>query len=219
MEYGTGYAYGLWTMVIVNIVFFLAFAFTFVKPKTSFDWRSFGMFSAFIVALFTEMYGFPLTIFLLSGWLQTKYPGINFFSHDSGHLLHSLLGLPGNPHFDPLHIASNILIVLGLLLLSASWQVLYKAQRTSTLAKTGWYARMRHPQYVAFIIVMFGFLLQWPTILTVPMFPILVWMYVKLGKAEEKIALKEFGKEYEQYIRETPAFIPTAESWKKGITT
>lgn len=215
MEHGTEYAYGLWLMVIVNVVFFMAFAFTFVKPKTSFDWRSFGMFSAFVVALFTEMYGFPLTIFLLSGWLQSKYPGIDFFSHENGHLLHTLLGFEGNAHFDPLHIASNVLIVLGLLLLSGAWRVLYKAQRTGTLAKDGWYAKMRHPQYVAFIIVMFGFLLQWPTILTVPMFPVLVWMYVRLAKAEESMARKEFGKEYEDYAAKVPAFIPRWSSMKQ----
>jgi protein-S-isoprenylcysteine O-methyltransferase Ste14 len=219
MEHGAEYAYGLWLMAAINIIFFLAFAFTFVKPKTSFDWRSFGMFSAFIVALFTEMYGFPLTIFLLSGWLQSKYPGLDLFAHDSGHLLHTLLGLPGNPHFDPLHIASNILILAGLLLLSSSWRVLYRAQRAGTLAREGWYARVRHPQYVAFIIVMFGFLLQWPTVLTIPMFPILVWMYVKLARAEEKKAQKEFGKEYEEYMKKTPGFIPTVKSWKKGART
>src|SRR5262247_811960 len=109
--------YGLWALVIVNSVVFIAFAFSFAKPKTSTDWRSFGAFSAFIVALFVEMYGFPLTIFLLSGWLARHYPGIDFLSHDSGHLLHTLLGLKGDPHMDPFHILSNILIVAGLYLL------------------------------------------------------------------------------------------------------
>tara|TARA_R110000868_G_scaffold411035_1_gene701455 strand:- start:28683 stop:29321 length:639 start_codon:yes stop_codon:yes gene_type:complete len=212
MEHGADYGYGMWFIAIVNIVFFLAFAFTFVKPKTKFDWRSFGMFSAFIVALFTEMYGFPLTIFLLSGWLQSKYPSIDFFAHENGHLLHTILGFEGNAHFDPLHIASNIFIVIGFLLLSSSWRVLYKAQRNGTLAKDGWYAKMRHPQYMAFIIVMVGFLLQWPTVLTVPMFPILVWMYVKLAKAEESVARKEFGEAYENYASKVPAFIPR---WSK----
>jgi len=201
-------AYGLWTLVILNSVVFIFFAFSFVKPRTKQDWRSLGAFSAFIVALFTEMYGFPLTIYFLSGWLARNYPGIDFFSHENGHLLHTLLGLEGNAHFDPLHIASNIFIILGFFLLSAAWSVLHRAQKTRSLATTGWYARCRHPQYVAFILIMFGFLLQWPTLPTLVMFPILVWIYVRLARQEEKIALEEFGDEYRRYMAATPAWIP-----------
>lgn len=201
-------AYGLWTLVILNSAIFIFFAFSFVKPQTKADWRSLGAFSAFIVALFTEMYGFPLTIYFLSGWLAEQYPGVDFLSHDSGHLLHTLLGFEGNPHFDPLHLASNILIVLGFFLLASAWSVLHKAQQTRSLATTGWYARCRHPQYVAFIMIMFGFLLQWPTIPTVTLFPILVVVYVRLAKREERMAIEEFGDVYREYMRQTPAWIP-----------
>lgn len=201
-------AYGLWTLVILNSVIFIFFAFSFVKPKTKTDWRSLTAFSAFIVALFTEMYGFPLTIYFLSGWLAEKYPGVDFLAHENGHLLHTLFGFEGNAHFDPLHILSNVLIVLGFILLSSAWSVLHKAQQTRSLATEGWYARCRHPQYVAFIMIMFGFLLQWPTIPTVVMFPILVWVYVRLAKREEQMALDEFGEEYRRYMHNTPAWIP-----------
>lgn len=201
-------AYGLWTLVIINSLVFLLFAFSFTKPRTARDWRSFGAFAAFIVALFTEMYGFPLTIYLLSGWLGSRYSGLGLYSHETGHLWHTLLGMKGNPHFDPFHILSNLFIFGGFLWLAAAWDVLYKAQRQHKLATTGPYASVRHPQYVAFVLIMFGFLLQWPTLPTLVMFPILVTMYVKLARREEKEALAEFGDAYARYMETTPAFFP-----------
>lgn len=205
-------AYGLWVLVILNSAIFIIFAFSFTKPKTSRDWRSFGAFSAFIVALFTEMYGFPLTLYLLSGWLGSRFPQLDIFSHNAGHLWHTLLGLKGDPHFDVFHILSNILIFGGFILLASAWDVLYRAQREDKLATSGPYAYLRHPQYVAFILIMFGFLLQWATILTLLMFPVLVWMYVRLAKSEEREAREQFGKEYEIYATQVPAFFP---HWRK----
>lgn len=208
MNHGSGNGYGLWSLVIINSLIFIIFAFSFAKPQSPRDWRSFGAFSAFLVALFTEMYGFPLTIYLLSGWLTSKYPGVNWLSHDAGHLLEELLGWRGNPHFGPFHIASNVFLFAGFILLASSWKVLYQAQNRKILATTGPYARVRHPQYVAFVIIMFSFLLQWPTIVTLVMFPILVYMYVRLAHTEEGWALTEFGAEYRRYMAQVPAFIP-----------
>jgi len=200
--------YGLWSLVVINSLFFIFFAASFFKPQTKRDWRTLGLFSAFVVALFTEMYGFPLTIYLLSGWLTEKFPGINWLSHDAGHLPEMLLGWKVNPHFGPFHILSNVFILGGFWLLSKAWPILYKAQRTGTLASTGPYSRIRHPQYAAFILVMFGFLLQWPTIITVLLFPILVVTYVRLAHQEERSALAEFGEKYRQYMEQVPAWWP-----------
>jgi protein-S-isoprenylcysteine O-methyltransferase Ste14 len=203
-------AYGLWSLVVINSLVFIIFAFSFSKPRTPRDWRSFSAFSAFIVALFVEMYGFPLTIYLLSGWLMRWYPGVDLFSHDAGHLWNTLLGWKVNPHFDPLHILSNVLILCGFILLFAAWKVLYEAQRSKDLAVTGPYAYIRHPQYDGFILIMLGFLLQWPTLVTLIMFPILVTMYVRLAQREEREVLSEFGDEYRHYAERTPAFLPRA---------
>lgn len=201
--------YGLWPLVVINSAIFIMFAFSFTKPRTVMDWRSFGAFSAFLVALFTEMYGFPLTIYLLSGWLTSRFPEVDWFAHDSGHLPEMLFGWRANPHFGPFHIISMVLVFGGFILLSAAWRVLFHAQQHQTLAVAGPYARVRHPQYVAFTVIMAGFLFQWPTVVTLVMFPILVFMYVRLAYREERSALAEFGDAYVRYMRRTPAFIPT----------
>ena len=201
-------SYGLWSLVVINSLIFIMFAFSFTKPKTSRDWRSLGAFSAFIVALFTEMYGFPLTIYFLSGWLSSRFPEVNWLTHDSGHLLEMVFGWRGNPHFGPFHILSNILIVVGFVIIANAWKVLYHAQRSHRLATAGPYARVRHPQYIGFVVIMFGFLLQWPTLLTVVMFPVLVVTYMVLARSEERDALAEFGDEYRAYMERTPWFIP-----------
>ena len=201
-------AYGLWFLVVINSAIFIIFAFSFFKPQTKRDWRSFGAFSAFLVALFTEMYGFPLTIYLLSGWLQSNYPGIDWFSHDAGHLPEMLFGWKASPHFGPFHILSFVFIGGGFFVISSAWSVLYKAQRSHTLATTGPYSYVRHPQYGGFILIMFGFLLQWPTLLTLLMFPVLVWMYVRLARHEESEVRAELGDDYARYAERVPSFIP-----------
>ena len=205
---GNASAYGLWTLVLLNSAVFIIFAFSFYKPKSSRDWRSFGMYAAFIVALFTEMYGFPLTIYLLSGWLAQRFPGVDFLAHDAGHLLEVMFGWRANPHFGPFHLLSTAFIFGGFWLLASAWNVLYQAQRAHRVAASGPYARIRHPQYVAFVLIMFGFLLQWPTIITVVMFPILVIVYARLARREEAEVAAEFGAEYAAYRARTPALLP-----------
>jgi protein-S-isoprenylcysteine O-methyltransferase Ste14 len=182
-------AYGLWFLVILNSAIFIIFAFSFFKPQTGRDWRSFGAFSAFLVALFTEMYGFPLTIYFLAGWLQSNYPNIDWFAHDSGHLLEMLFGWEANPHFGPFHLLSFLLIGGGFVLLSAAWRVLYRAQQTGTLATTGPYARIRHP---------------------------LVFMYWRLALREEREVEAERGEVYRRYAERVPRFIP---NWRTRAAT
>jgi protein-S-isoprenylcysteine O-methyltransferase Ste14 len=208
MSNNTSQAYGLWPLVVINAAVFIIFAFSFTRPHTGRDWRSFGAFSAFLVALFTEMYGFPLTIYLLSGWLGNVFPGIDLLSHNTGHLWETFMGWKGDPHLNPLHLGSQVVIFAGFMLLVVSWNVLYIAQRTHTMAVAGPYAYVRHPQYVGFITIMVGFLMQWPTILTLVMFPILVTMYVQLARREEREVQAVFGKKYARYAANTPAFFP-----------
>ncbi len=204
--------YGLWLMVILNSAIFIIFAFSFTKPKSKRDWRSLGGFSAFILALFTEMYGFPLTLYFMSGWLSEKYPALDIFSHNNGHIWATILDTKINPHFHPIHIASNVFIVIGFVMLSSAWKVLHQAQRNGTVATTGLYDKLRHPQYVGFVLIMFGFLLMWPTVLTIAMFPVLLYMYYRLGKGEEKDSIRDFGQKYIDYMNRTPAYIP---KWEK----
>lgn len=201
-------AYGLWWFVILNAAIVIIFAFSFARPQTRRDWRSFGAFSAFLVALFTEMYGFPLTIYLLSGWLQRRAPGVDVYSHDAGHLWETVFGWGGDPHLNPLHLLSYAVIFAGFAILAKAWPVLYQAQRAGELATAGPYASIRHPQYAGFVLIMFGFLLQWPTIVTAAMFPVLVTMYVRLARREEREARAAFSEAYDRYASATPAFFP-----------
>jgi protein-S-isoprenylcysteine O-methyltransferase Ste14 len=205
---GEAPAFGLWWLVVANAAVFILFAASFYQFRSARDWRSFGAFAGFLVALFTEMYGFPLTLYLLAGWLGRRYPALDPMSHDAGHLWNTLLGWQGDPHLNPLHLLSNLFLAGGFILLAAAWPVLREAQRAGQLATSGPYGRMRHPQYVGFVLIMFGFLLQWPTILTLLMFPVLVAMYVRLAHQEERQLLATFGEAYTRYSVEVPGFIP-----------
>ena len=200
------YGYGLWFLVAVNSVVLIIFAFSFFHPKTGRDWRAMGAFSAFILALFTEMYGFPLTVYLLSGWLGSRFPELTL-SHGGGHLWNDLIGWTGDPHLSPFHIASYVLIGGGFWLIASAWTVLHEAHRAGRLVTTGPYARIRHPQYAGFLLIMVGFLVQWPTIPTLLMFPVLAFVYWRLAMGEESEVHKVFGAEWEAYAARTPRFI------------
>lgn len=205
-------AYGLWLVAAANAAVFIIFAFSFFKPRTARDWRSLGAFSAFIVALFVEMYGFPLTLYLLAGWLGSRFPMLDPLSHDAGHLWPALFGWTMDPHWSPFHLLSFVLIGGGFILIAAGWRVLHAAQRAGGLATEGPYARVRHPQYVGFALIMIGFFLQWPTLVTGLMLPVLLVMYWRLAKREEREVEAAFGEPYRRYAREVPAFVPRLDS-------
>lgn len=202
------YDYGNWLFTLANIILFLFFIKSAFKPRTKTDWKTYKIFGAFIVALFAEMYGFPLTIYLLTSFFGSRFSNIDF-SHNSGHLLNDLLGLTGDPHFSFLHILSNVMIIGGLILIAKAWDVLYKSQKTNKLATIEAYHYMRHPQYTGFILIIVGFLLQWPTLITLIMAPILMIRYFQLGRSEEKIMNQKFGREYKEYKSTTPGYIPS----------
>lgn len=200
MEYG----YGLWMLVVVNSVILILFAASFLRPANHREWKAMGAFSAFVVALFTEMYGFPLTIYLLAGVLGRRAD----LTHNGGHLWSDLIGWNGDPHFSPFHLASYALIGGGLYMIYRAWKVLWAAAGRSQLATAGPYAYLRHPQYVGFFAVMVGFLLQWPTLLTMVMFPVLAVIYRRLALTEEHDARATFGPAWEAYAQMTPRFLP-----------
>ena len=202
------YAYGMWPAVAFNVVLFLFFALTFVRPKGAIEWRNMGVFIAFIVALFTEMYGIPLTIYFLTQWLGNAYPALDPFTHAHGHLWLVWLGLADSSWaMTVLHLVSNGIVILGFYLLYKGWSLIH-ASDGKTLVTHGIYSRMRHPQYVGLFLITVGLLIQWPTIVTLIMWPILTFAYYRLAKKEEAEVSRHFPEEYSKYRKTVPAFIP-----------
>jgi methanethiol S-methyltransferase len=199
------YAYGLWTAVIFNIVIFGLFAYSAFKPTTKRDWRTLGAFSAFIVALFSEMFGYPLTIYILTSLLGKKYPVFDPFSHVNGHLWVALAG-GSSTLYNILHPLSNVLIFSGLIIIAIGWRGVHSGN--GHLVTNGIYRFVRHPQYSGFILTIIGFLVQWPTIITMIMAPILLAMYTRLAKKEETEMIDTFGVKYSEYMKRVPRFIP-----------
>ncbi len=164
-----------------------------------------GVTIAFFVALFTEMYGFPLTIFILTGFLGNKYPALNPFSHASGHLWLVFLG-GGASMMTIIHLISNGIVIAGFWIMWKGWRQIHGAKGELVTEKV--YEYVRHPQYSGLFLVMIGMLVQWPTIITALMFPVLIFVYYRLSKREEVEMIKTFGDEYKRYKKKTPMFIP-----------
>ncbi|MCT9000328.1 methyltransferase family protein [Chelativorans intermedius] len=202
------YGYGFWSLMVVNVAIYVVLTFYFFRPQTLRDWCSFGAFSVFLIVHFTEMYGTPLSDDLLAASLQNRFADIGWLSRNVGHPLDALAGWRANPLFGPFNLMSYALIASGLVLISAASHVLHAVQQQHALARTGAYAHIRHPQYVGFMLIMFGFLLQRPTLLIIAMSAVLVGMYVHLAREEEDELSAEFGEAYSIYSRRVPAFMP-----------
>jgi protein-S-isoprenylcysteine O-methyltransferase Ste14 len=207
------YGYGFWPLVVFNAAFFVIFVVSFLTPLRRHDWRSFGVYSAFIVALFTEMYGFPLTIYILTGFLGSRYPALNPFSHASGHLWVALFG-GGATMMTAIHLVSNALMFGSLIIIHEGWRQVHRAQ--GALVTDGLYARVRHPQYSGLFLITVGLLIQWPTIITLLTWPILLLMYVRLARREEAEMERQFGEIYRAYAARVPRFVPRLRSHRSS---
>ncbi|NOY62048.1 MAG: isoprenylcysteine carboxylmethyltransferase family protein [Gammaproteobacteria bacterium] len=209
------YAYGMWVVAAFNVGIFLFFILSFLKPRGGQEWRSMGVVAAFLVALFAEMYGFPLTIYLLTGWLGDAYPVLQPYGHKFGHLWVVVFGGSTLAWVMVMGL-SLVFMIMGYMLLSDGWTQIHAAR--GKLVTDGIYAYARHPQYTGLFLVIIGFLVQWPTLLTVLMAPIMLYAYVHLAKIEERRAEAEFGEAYTEYARKTPAFFPPLNQWKAFLT-
>lgn len=164
-----------------------------------------GVFAAFIVALFTEMYGFPLTIYVLLSLFGKNIQAVNPFDHVNGHLLGTLFGAPGWVKLT-ICLAGGVLMFYGLVIMSRGWKQIHAGE--GDLITGGIYAKVRHPQYSGLFLITIGMLVQWPTLLTLLIWPILMVTYYRLAKREEGVMLETFGDKYAEYMNRVPAFIP-----------
>jgi len=193
------YGYGYWYLVALNVIFFGLFI-LFIPFKKKQQRLPTSIYLAFIVALYTEMYGFPLTIYILMWLLGYQNP----LTHISGHLLASIIG--EDLFFMVIHPISNITILAGILLVALGWERIHASE--GRLVTDGIYAFVRHPQYLGFLTLTLGMIVQWATLPTFLMWPLLVVLYYRLAREEEKEMEEKFGKEYLEYKHKVPLFIP-----------
>lgn len=198
------YEYGWWWLVVLNVGLALAFVLGYMRPARPREWRSFGVLTAFVVALYTEMYGFPLTIYLLTAVLgRTPFP--DPFAHSSGNLIASLLGL-GKTWSGLFMLLGGGVLFFAVLIVAMAWRRIHAAE--GALVTDGPYAVVRHPQYSGLMLAVLGTFVQWPTLLTLLMAPVLVATYYRLARREERELEQRFGDEYCAYRARTPMLLP-----------
>lgn len=202
---------GVWILAVIFIVIASWIFYRYFAPKTWHEWAGAGLVQAFIIALYAEMYGFPLTIYLL----------VRFFGLDrtvlNANLWSALLGM-GETGMLVSMVFGYALLFVGIGLFAEGWRELYRARKENRLATDGLYGLVRHPQYTGLLLALFGEgVVHWPTVFSVALFPIIVLAYVLLAYREEKKMLKEFGKSYRAYKERTPMFFPGRQEWRQFI--
>ena len=200
---------GTWVITIIMVIVASWIVFKYLVPKNFKEWRNAGLIQAFIIALYAEMYGFPLTIYVLTSFLGLDIPWI----HINGHLWASLFGWGAEMAMVEM-IVGYTFVFLGLSLIVRGWKQVYNAQKEDRLVTEGIYRHIRHPQYTGIYLTIFGQLIHWPTIPTLILFPVIVAAYYALARKEENLMIKKFGDEYRAYTRKVPMFFPV---WEKGI--
>lgn len=193
---------GTWGLAVVVTVVVSWLLYRYLAPNSWKEWTRAGVLQAFIIAFYAEMYGFPLTIYLLA-----RFFGLDVAWARGGNLWVQLFGTP------VAHIVAMVLgyaiVFAGASLVAEGWRTVHRARRESRLATAGVYAKIRHPQYTGLFMIIFGEgIVHWPTIVSVAAFPIIVGAYVLLARKEERDVLREFGNEYLEYRRRVPMFIP-----------
>ena len=209
MSYGVPFQawYGDWKNVIVVSAVFLAFVLGLVWPRGRAEWRNAGMYSAFMISLFVEMFGVPLTIFLLAPLLDA--PALAFGlseSHLWAYLLDRTQVVPLAWGVYLVMTISLALIVIGFALVAVGWAQVFEARHQ--LVTSGIYRIVRHPQYLGLVLVIVAFNIQWPTIPTLLMAPVLIVMYVRQARREDEALVVKFGEAFSRYAARVPAFIP-----------
>lgn len=200
--------YGHWALVIIVITLASWILYRFAAPRGWREWAGAGLVQAFIIALYAEMYGFPLTIYLLTGFLGVDIP-LAFYS---GHLWATLLGY-GRFGAVVEMLLGYAFVTLGLLMLIKGWREVYEAICERRLATDELYGVVRHPQYAGIVLAVFGQVVHWPTVITVLLFPVIVVVYVRLARKEEQRMTERVGEEYRAYRRRVPMFFPRWGEW------
>ena len=202
---------GAWALAAIMIVVASWVLYRYLAPKTWREWASAGLVQAFIIALYAEMYGFPLTIYLL----------VRFFGLDkrtlNANLWSTLLGM-GETGMMISMVLGYALLLVGIGLFIQGWRELYRARHQNRLVTDGLYALVRHPQYSALFIALFGEgVVHWPTVFSITVFPIIVLAYTLLARREERRVTQEFGDAYRAYRARVPMFFPRGGQWKQLI--
>jgi len=202
---------GAWGIAIIMIVVASWIFYRYFSPKTWREWASAGVVQAFIIALYAEMYGFPLTIYFLA-----RFFGLDKYNLNAN-LWSSLLGL-GETGMIISMLVGYALLFIGIGIFIKGWRQLYQARQENRLITTGLYRFVRHPQYTGLFIGLFGEgVVHWPTLFSVGLFPVIVLAYYLLARSEEKHVVEKFGAEYQNYQKQVPMFIPRYGQWRQLI--